>query len=115
MQFLAGLTTSLARETDKSVDNMCETQFKEGIINGILQSCCFAMSLATQPPTGQFDYPVLIPLRVEGLGQPGRRSLLFNCLPYGLDVGLCAWEIATEDSQAKDSILTICPLPHLVI
>ncbi|KAB8255330.1 hypothetical protein BDV32DRAFT_154361 [Aspergillus pseudonomiae] len=98
MAYTAGIVASLARETNESLEVLCETQINEAIISGLTWSRRVATLHFPQRGDGKeptlqdmkYDTapdPILLSLNTTiseraASGEPARVSL-FDCLPYG--------------------------------
>lgn len=114
--WLAGLTASLAKESDSSICHLCETQIKEAIITSICWSRRFAAikypkggttqqtkatwhSIKCEPDSD----PILVPIRVRNLKDDGRSSLIFQSLPYRVD------QVARDIVKKGQDVLSFVP------
>ncbi|KAI1097943.1 hypothetical protein F4804DRAFT_326086 [Jackrogersella minutella] len=93
--WIAGLTASLAKESDCSIKKLCETQIKEAVTTGLswsrrVAAIKYPKVKARKPgkPTWHnIKYesdadPVLMPVPVSGLEENAKSSLIFKSLPY---------------------------------
>ncbi|KAK1756201.1 hypothetical protein QBC47DRAFT_451791 [Echria macrotheca] len=97
--FTAGLASSLAKESDLSIRNLCETQIKQAIITGLEWYNLTWNNVMLGTPAD----PVFI---------PGSSSLIFRTLPYDPSSTEAATEIALKpiaNETAKDDLLPHVP------
>ncbi|KAH6636143.1 hypothetical protein F5144DRAFT_610938 [Chaetomium tenue] len=116
--YLAGLAASLAKESEKSLEWLCETQVKEAATIALRWSRRYAAAIESarrgkespRPPTWQSmkletkNDPVLIPIRLED-DRNTSGSLVFRAMPYN-PIKHAAWDIVRK---GREAVLSLVP------
>jgi len=111
--FMAGLAASLAKESHKSIENLCETQIKQAVITG-LQWCRRPAARNRQPSWVDLmletaDDPVFIPVRLSRRDLKRGSSLIFRTLPYDPPTKAATELVLNVIPKGQEDLLSYVP------